>query len=74
LFVFSCLPSSGRLFSTVPQDLPPGPVRLIVLVPDEDQTGTHWSAGVAREWLTGLTDSSQDIYTMDDGLPVNAPG
>ena len=62
-----------RLLATVPRDLPPGPVRLIVLLPEEDQTGTHWSLGIAREWSAELADNSQDIYTLDDGLPVNAP-
>ena len=62
-----------RLSATVPQDLPPGPVRLIVLLPEEDEMGTHWSAGIPREWSADLADSRQDIYTMDDGLPVSAP-
>ena len=67
-----------RLRAEVPEHLPPGPVRLIVLLPDhdaseEDDAGTRWAAALAREWSAELKDSRQDIYTLDDGQPVNAP-
>jgi hypothetical protein len=56
----------------VPEELPAGPVRLIVLLPDEDEAGVAWARGVGREWETVLSDSKQDIYTLDDGQPVDA--
>jgi len=62
-----------RLRAQVPADLPAGPVRLIVLLPDEDDAGSAWAHGVAAEWEAELSDSRQDIYTLDDGQPVNAP-
>lgn len=62
-----------RLQAEVPADLPPGPVRLIVLLPEEDEAGMRWGAALAREWSAELKDSGQDIYTLDDGQPVNAP-
>jgi hypothetical protein len=67
-----------RLQAEVPEDLPPGPVRLIVLLPDpdtarDDEAETQWGAGLAREWSAELKDSRQDIYTLDDGQPVNSP-
>jgi hypothetical protein len=62
-----------RLQARVPEELPPGPVRLIVLVPDEDETGAAWSHGIASEWADDLRDVRQDIYTLQDGHPVNAP-
>jgi hypothetical protein len=67
-----------KLRAEVPEYLPPGPVRLIVLLPDQDATGedvagTRWAAGLAHEWSAELRDSRQDIYTLDDGQPVNAP-
>jgi hypothetical protein len=61
-----------RLLATVPQELPPGPVRLIVLLPEDDEAATHWGAGIAREWSAELGDSREDIYTMDDRRPLNA--
>lgn len=68
-----------RLKAEVPEDLPPGRVRLIVLLPDqdaaeEDEAGMRWAAGLAQEWSAELKDGRQDIYTADDGQPVNAPG
>lgn len=62
-----------RLRAQVPADLPAGRVRLIVLLPDEDDAGNAWANGVAREWMAELSDSREDIYTLDDGQPVNAP-
>ena len=63
-----------RLKAQVPNELPAGPVRLIVFVPDEDDAGSAWKHGIAREWATELEDSREDIYTLDDGQPVNAAG
>jgi hypothetical protein len=62
-----------RLQAEVPPEVPAGPVRLIVLLPDEDEAGTAWPQGVAREWSDELRDSRQDIYTLEDGQAVNAP-
>ena len=62
-----------RLQAQVPEELPAGPVRLIVLLPDEDEGGSAWVQGVTREWCDELQDSRQDIYTLEDGQPVNAP-
>ena len=63
-----------RLRAEVPNELPAGPVQLIVLVPEEDEAGALWGTGAAREWSAELKDPSQDIYTLEDGQPVNAPG
>lgn len=55
----------------VPNDLPAGQVRLLVLVHDEDEGGTHWAKGIAEEWRAELADPREDIYTLADGKPVN---
>ena len=34
-----------RLLAEVPKELPAGPVRLIVLLPEEDDSGALWAAG-----------------------------
>lgn len=62
-----------RLKADVPAELPAGPVRLIVLLPEEDEAGAGWAHGVANEWVEELRDAKQDIYTLEDGQPVNAP-
>lgn len=58
----------------VPADVPEGPVRVIVLLPEEDEAGISWSGGVSKEWAAELADSREDIYTLEDGQPVNAAG
>ena len=60
-----------RLSAEVPDVIPPGPVTVsVVLESDEDEAGTAWVSGVAREWADELKDPRQDIYTLADGEPV----
>ena len=61
-----------ELHARVPKELPVGQVRLIVLVPGEDEAGSVWAHGVAAEWSAELADPQQDIYSLDDGQPVHA--
>ena len=61
-----------RLSARVPATIPPGPVTiLIVPASQEDEAGTAWAAGIAREWADELRDPGQDIYTLTDGEPVD---
>jgi hypothetical protein len=61
-----------RLRASVPKELPAGPVRLIVLLPEEDEAGSVWAHGLAREWVDELRDSRQDLYTLADGQLIDA--
>ena len=61
-----------RLRASVPEEFPAGPVRLIVLLSDEEEAGTVWAHGLAREWAGELSDSRQDLYMLGDGQPVDA--
>jgi hypothetical protein len=61
-----------RLRASVPDEFPSGPVRLIVLLSEEDEAGPVWSRGLSQEWADELSDSRQDIYTLADGQPVDA--
>lgn len=36
----------------------------------EDDAGACWERGVAKEWAEDIADSRQDLYTSDDGDPV----
>ena len=54
------------------RDLAPGPVQLIVVRPDEDETGTFWPWDVSHAWSDELGDWRQDLYTLADGQPVDA--
>lgn len=56
-----------RLRAEVPEGLPTGPVRLIVLLPEEDDAGLTWPRGIAWEWSDELADTKQDIYTLRTG-------
>ena len=61
-----------RLRASVPEELPAGPVRLIVLLPEEDEAGSAWAHGIAREWADELRDSRQALYTLADGQLIDA--
>ena len=60
------------LQAQVPEALPPGPVRIIVLIPEAEDVGEAWMQGIAREWAAELRDPREDIYTLEDGTPVDA--
>ncbi len=62
-----------QLHAQVPEGFPVGAVRVIVLVPEEDEAGAAWTQGVSSEWSEDLGDPRQDIYTLEDGEPVDAP-
>jgi hypothetical protein len=61
-----------RLRAHVPEEFPAGPVRLIVLLPEEDEAGAAWPHGIAREWADELRDTRQDLYALADGQPIDA--
>jgi len=73
LELFGDVDEHHQLHARVPEELPAGPVRLIVLLPEEDEAGAAWALGVAREWSAELDDPREDLYTLEDGQPVNAP-
>ena len=62
-----------RLRAEVPEGFPAGLVRVIVLMPEEDEVGLAWTRGISSEWSAELSDRRQDLYTLDDGQPVHAP-
>ncbi len=62
-----------RLQAQVPEGVPAGPVRVLVYVPEEDDAGAAWARGLAAEWAEDLSDPHQDVYTLEDGQPVNVP-
>ena len=38
----------------------------------EDESDVLWSAGLAREWADDLSEPRQDIYSLTDGVQVDA--
>ena len=66
--------SQHRLQGAVPPNLRPGRVRVIILVPEEDEAGEAWERGVAQQWAAELGDVREDIYTVNDGEPEDAAG
>ena len=65
--------ASHRLTATVPVAVPAGEVEVVVIVPEpqRDAGDRLWEAGIAAEWHDDLADERQDIYTLDDGMPVD---
>lgn len=63
-----------QLQATLPNNVLPGKVRVIVLTPepDEDGSGRAWMAGVSHEWASELLDPREDIYSLEDGEPIHA--
>ena len=44
----------------------------IIILPYEPDGAAEWMSAVAREWQDELADERQDIYTLEDGEPVDA--
>ena len=61
-----------QLQAQMPEALPPGPVHIIVLMPQEDEAGGAWRQGIAHGWAAELHDPREDISTLKDGTPVDA--
>jgi hypothetical protein len=49
---------------------------VVLIVPElaGDPADHAWETGIAREWRQDLADSRQDIYSLDDGEPVDDAG
>lgn len=60
------------LSAIVPESVPPGPVTIFV-VPAQttDEADAAWMPAVAREWAAELSDVREDVYSLEDGAPVN---
>jgi len=63
-----------HLSAEVPESLSAGPVEIIIEVPQvdsEESEANDWTAMVAEAWADDLADVTQDIYTLQDGEPVD---
>ena len=61
-----------RLWADVPESVSAGPVEVIIEVPaGEDPDPNAWASMVGEVWTDDLGDVMQDIYTLDDGEPVD---
>jgi hypothetical protein len=65
--------TQGRLVATVPKEVAAGPVEVLIIPQgaSEDDAGEAWMEGIAREWSDDLNDPRQDIYSLEDGVPVD---
>jgi hypothetical protein len=62
-----------RLWAEVPESVSAGPVEVSIEVPkvEEEPDSDAWVSMVAKAWADDLADVTQDIYTLDDGEPVD---
>ena len=62
-----------RLVAVVPTSIAVGRVEFTIEVPSIDEADPAWAEGVAREWTEELANPAEEIYTLDDGEPVDGP-
>jgi hypothetical protein len=68
-----------HLSAEVPASVAPGKVKVLVLIPDDsdfewplpDVTEDEWRQFVANGLRTELEDPREDIYSLEDGEPVD---
>ena len=60
------------LHAQVPDTVPPGDVKLVLLLPDgdDDISKEDWMQFIAENWYGELSDPREDIYTLEDGEPA----
>ena len=58
-----------RLSLVVPEQVKAGPVKVILEIADDDED--DWRQGVAQIWARDWSDPREDIYTLEDGEPIN---
>jgi hypothetical protein len=59
-----------RLCIDVPADVKPGPVKVILTVADADSEERAWEKAINEDWAKDWSDPGEDIYTLEDGKPV----
>lgn len=60
-----------RLSVVLPSHVPAGKVKVVLEPLGDDETETEWSRWIAHIWGPELSDPREDIYTLDDGEPVD---
>lgn len=67
---------SHQLHLEMPPDVRPGPVKVTVELPDEfdDELSNAWGRAIGQAWAADWNDPGEDIYTLEDGEPVNDKG
>ncbi|MBL8799118.1 MAG: hypothetical protein JNM56_34855 [Planctomycetia bacterium] len=62
-----------QLLAAVPSHIRPGLVKIILEVPDDidgNEMANDWAKAVAHAWAADWSDPREDIYTLNDGKPV----
>ncbi|MBI1830240.1 MAG: hypothetical protein HYR84_02175 [Planctomycetes bacterium] len=58
-----------RLSVVVPEQVKAGRVKVILEIDDDGED--DWRMGVAEIWARDWSDPREDIYTLEDGEPIN---
>lgn len=64
-----------RLSAVVPAAVPVGQIEVVLTLParQEDEAAAEWMALIAYAWADELRDPREDIYTLEDGEPIDGP-
>ena len=65
-----------RLSAEVPADVKPGFVKIVLAVPteqDEAEEEGWWQEAISHIWAADWSDPREDIYTLEDGKPIDEP-
>ena len=63
-----------HLWAELPESVAAGPVEVIIALPQatsEEPDADAWATMIGQAWADELADVAQDIYTLDDGEPVD---
>lgn len=61
-----------RLSVEVPTDVKPGPVKIVLALPtDTEEEEGWWQEAISEIWAADWSDPAEDIYTLEDGKPID---
>ena len=67
--LFGTVDDQHRLSLVVPDQIKAGPVKVILEIADDGVD--DWRQGIAEIWARDWSDPREDIYTLEDGEPIN---
>jgi hypothetical protein len=63
-----------RLSVEVPADVKPGRIKIVLAVPtEEEEEDGWWQQAISEIWAADWSDPAEDIYTLEDGKPIDEP-
>ncbi len=71
--LFGHVDDAHQLQVNLPPSIPAGPVKIILkpVAASESEEEDDWAQAISMAWMQDWSDPREDIYTLEDGEPVD---